>query len=354
MLINTLGGLEGLPSLLIYKYEYTSANYHKTSPGQCEAHCAHRMPSDIEHCRTPWQADGAGPDIRGIAENYRSRNTFGGLQHSGGRWSMLCFCAQCQGLWAQWTGDGRGCAGCPPIVVLLLWVCVVVVGGSQPEHSTYSVLRASVQHEGFSRGGHVPHGCSSERHTFMPLCWHWVVGQCLRHATVACIRQMLGPLGPLVMWWWVLPVSSSTLGVALLCHGCSWVMVCTGCGVCVSITRLCVTPWLWLCRCGGGRGGVSPLWPVWWLRACATVPSGGSSESEWALGGARLPMCIAWAVWAVWAPCLLLGGQPRWWWWWLLWQRLWRLHVLCIIHAAIEYRLAQPWGLCRRAKLKNM
>ena len=29
MLINTLGGLEGLPSLLIYKYEYTSASYHK-------------------------------------------------------------------------------------------------------------------------------------------------------------------------------------------------------------------------------------------------------------------------------------------------------------------------------------
>ena len=75
MLINTLGGLEGLPSLLIYKYKYISANYHKTSPGQCEACRAHRMPSDIEHRRTPRRADGAGPDIRGIAENYRSRNT---------------------------------------------------------------------------------------------------------------------------------------------------------------------------------------------------------------------------------------------------------------------------------------
>ena len=70
-----LGGLEGLPSLLIYKYEYTSANYHKTSPGQCEVHHAHRTPLDIEHHRTPWRADGAGPDIRGIAENYRSHNT---------------------------------------------------------------------------------------------------------------------------------------------------------------------------------------------------------------------------------------------------------------------------------------
>ena len=28
-MINTLGGLEGLPSLLIYKYEYISANYQK-------------------------------------------------------------------------------------------------------------------------------------------------------------------------------------------------------------------------------------------------------------------------------------------------------------------------------------
>ena len=74
MLINMLGGLEGLPSLLIYKYEYISANYHKTSPGQCEAHRAHRTPSDIEHRRTLWQADGAGPDICGIAENYQSRN----------------------------------------------------------------------------------------------------------------------------------------------------------------------------------------------------------------------------------------------------------------------------------------
>ena len=50
MLINTLGGLEGLPSLLIYKYEYISANYQKTSPGQCEVRRAHRTPSDIEHC----------------------------------------------------------------------------------------------------------------------------------------------------------------------------------------------------------------------------------------------------------------------------------------------------------------
>ena len=75
MLINTLGGLEGLPSLLIYKYEYTSANYHKMSPGQCEVHRARRMPSDIEHHRTLWRADGAGPDIHGIAENYRSRNS---------------------------------------------------------------------------------------------------------------------------------------------------------------------------------------------------------------------------------------------------------------------------------------
>ena len=74
MLINTLGGLEGLPSLLIYKYEYISANYHKTLPGQCEARRAHRTPSDIEHRRTPRRADGAGPDIRGIAENYRSHN----------------------------------------------------------------------------------------------------------------------------------------------------------------------------------------------------------------------------------------------------------------------------------------
>ena len=49
MLINTLGGLEGLPSLLIYKYEYISANYQKMSPGQCEVRCAHRTPSDIEH-----------------------------------------------------------------------------------------------------------------------------------------------------------------------------------------------------------------------------------------------------------------------------------------------------------------
>ena len=49
MLINTLGGLEGLPSLLIYKYEHTSANYQKTSPGQCEVCRAHRTPSDIEH-----------------------------------------------------------------------------------------------------------------------------------------------------------------------------------------------------------------------------------------------------------------------------------------------------------------
>ena len=49
MLINTLGGLEGLPSLLIYKYEYISANYQKTSPGQCEVRRAHRTPSDIEH-----------------------------------------------------------------------------------------------------------------------------------------------------------------------------------------------------------------------------------------------------------------------------------------------------------------
>ena len=77
MLINTLGGLEGLPSLLIYQYEYTSANYHKMSPGQCEVRCACRTPSDIEHCRTPRQADGAGPDIRGIAENYWSRNSMG-------------------------------------------------------------------------------------------------------------------------------------------------------------------------------------------------------------------------------------------------------------------------------------
>ena len=49
MLVNTLGGLEGLPSLLIYKYEYISANYQKTSPGQCEVHHAHRTPSDLEH-----------------------------------------------------------------------------------------------------------------------------------------------------------------------------------------------------------------------------------------------------------------------------------------------------------------
>ena len=70
MLINTLGGLEGLPSLLIYKYEYISANYQKTSPGQCEVRRAHRTPSDIEHRRTPRRADGAGPDIRSIPENY--------------------------------------------------------------------------------------------------------------------------------------------------------------------------------------------------------------------------------------------------------------------------------------------
>ena len=82
MLINTLGGLEGLPSLLIYKYEYISANYHKTSPGQCEARCAHRTPSDIEHRRTPRRADGAGPDIRGIAENYWSRNSASQLRTS--------------------------------------------------------------------------------------------------------------------------------------------------------------------------------------------------------------------------------------------------------------------------------
>ena len=49
MLINTLGGLEGLPSLLIYKYEYISANYQKMSPGQCEVRRAHRTPSDLEH-----------------------------------------------------------------------------------------------------------------------------------------------------------------------------------------------------------------------------------------------------------------------------------------------------------------
>ena len=49
MLINMLGGLEDLPSLLIYKYEYISANYHKTLPGQCEVCCAHRMPSPIGH-----------------------------------------------------------------------------------------------------------------------------------------------------------------------------------------------------------------------------------------------------------------------------------------------------------------
>ena len=82
MLINMLRGLEGLPSLLIYKYEYTSANYHKTSPGQCEVHRAHRTPLDIEHRRTPWWADGARSDIRGIAENYRSRNSASQLRMS--------------------------------------------------------------------------------------------------------------------------------------------------------------------------------------------------------------------------------------------------------------------------------
>ena len=82
MLINTLGGLEGLPSLLIYKYEYISANYHKASPGQCEACRAHRTPSDIEHRRTTWRADGAGLDIHGIAENYQSRNSASQLRTS--------------------------------------------------------------------------------------------------------------------------------------------------------------------------------------------------------------------------------------------------------------------------------
>ena len=50
MLMNMMGGLEGLPSLLIYKYKCISANYHKTLPGQCEVRHAHRTPSDIKHC----------------------------------------------------------------------------------------------------------------------------------------------------------------------------------------------------------------------------------------------------------------------------------------------------------------
>jgi hypothetical protein len=60
----------------------------------------------------------------------------------GDRHRALVRNARAFGPGGQWTGGG---AGCPPIVVIVLGACVIVVGGLQPGRSTYSASRASAQ-----------------------------------------------------------------------------------------------------------------------------------------------------------------------------------------------------------------
>jgi hypothetical protein len=153
--------------------------------------------------------------------------------------AVACLCAA-PGPLGQVDGGMGGALGAVRSPSPSSWRVVVAFGGSLPGRSTTSASRASARRGAFpgrrasARGGRRPLPSGSRRHTFTPLRRHWVVWRRLRSAAVARVRGELGPLGPLAMWWGVLPVPSVALGVAALRRAVSWVVACTGREDCVA------------------------------------------------------------------------------------------------------------------------
>ena len=110
------------------------------------------------------------------------------------------------------------------------------------------------------------------------------------HVTIMRLSTTLGPWGLLATWPGVPWGSSSALGVVVRHRRDSIVVVCAGCEGCV--TRLCATPWVWLCQRDSSGGGT---------RSLALVVVGGACPVVVLVRGGALP-------WGWWMSC---GNNAR-------------------------------------------